>query len=97
MSAATVVIRQNRFIRAYGDARATSPGAAATPQQLGIRPSWIFNRMAAAGVFVHVGQGRYYLDAHAAHRFRARRRAKILILVGVCVLVWLIYIIARGR
>jgi len=93
MSAAAIFARQNRFIRLFEEAGATTPAAAVAPQQLGIRPSWIFNRMASAGVFIDVGDGRYYLDIPASRAFRSRRRTKVLTFAAIALLIFLLYLL----
>lgn len=95
-AAAVIVSRQNRFIRLYQKAQATHAAAAIAPEQLGIRRSWVFNRMAKAGVFVHAGEGRYYLDQHSADAFRAHRRAKALIGLAVVAILCLVYLLVRS-
>ena len=88
MTAASVVIRQNRYIRKFRQAGATSPETARTPAELGVRESWLFRRMADAGVFVDAGGGRYYLDAEETERYLDRRwmRLMVVTIIGLRVL-----------
>jgi succinate dehydrogenase/fumarate reductase cytochrome b subunit len=54
--------------------------------------------MVSRGVFVPVGDGRFYMDVGAADEFKRRRRKTALILVGVVLLLFLLWlIIVMGR
>jgi len=57
MSGAVVVMHQNRLMRRFQEAEATSPNAAKTPVEVGCRNSWTFHRMAARGVFIETDDG----------------------------------------
>ena len=84
-AAAAILIRQRRMIRRYRDAGAIDSLHACCPEDLGLRRSWLFNRMIDRGVFVPVGDGRCFLDLQGAQRFREiqRRRAGVLLIVAI--------------
>jgi hypothetical protein len=94
MSAVVVVMsrRRRRLIRAYLNAGATDPMRACTPQELGLRRSWIFDRLIDRGVFVPIADGRCFLDLDATDRyFRARRRGAVVVaLIAIGVLLFLV-------
>ena len=84
-----IVIRRNRLLRRFREAGATDPDHAVTFEALGERRSWIFERMAARGVFRANQEGGFYLDERAADFFRQRRMSAlllraVLVLIGCC-------------
>ena len=93
MSAAAIILKQNRLMRRFRAAGATDPATARRPADVGCRSGWIFRRMAARGVFVPVGDDKYYLDEDAAQTFVSQRRTRVLLVVAVAlvvlVFVWL--------
>jgi hypothetical protein len=78
MSGAAVVAAQNKLMRRFREAGATSPPSACTPEDVGCRNSWIFRRMTARRVFVEAKPGRYYIDEMASGDFIRMRRARML-------------------
>lgn len=92
MSAAAIIVRQNRYINAFADAGATSPQRATSLEELGQRDSWIFRRMVASGVFVPEKENRFSLEEAAGAGFIERRRrlardaARVLLLIFVLVM-----------
>jgi hypothetical protein len=90
MSAAAIILRQNRLMRRFRAAGATNPAAARVPRDIGCRAGWLFRRMAARGVFVPTLDGRFYLDENAAQSFVARRRARIGAVVAVLLVIYLV-------
>lgn len=96
MSAAVIVMRQNRYMRRFADAGATSAGQARSLAELDLRDTWIFRRMVAAGVFRPAGEDRWYLDTAGAEQFRSHRQSKVLIVVVAALLVWLFFMLAQS-
>lgn len=88
--AAAVVARQNRCLRAFHAAGATSPDSARTLADLHLRNSWVFRRMVARGVISRTADGRFYLDQAAADRFLRSRRTRVLLFVALAVVVAII-------
>jgi hypothetical protein len=86
MSGAVVVMHQNRLMRRFRDAKATTPKSARTLAEIGCRNSWIFRRMVAGGVFIETSDGRYYMDEDAARWFVKRRWRVILIFLAVVII-----------
>jgi len=91
MSGTVVVMHQNRLMRRFRDARATSPKSARTLAEIGCRNSWTFRRMVARGVFIETDDGRYYMDEDAAHWFVKRRWRVMLIFLAVLILLFVIW------
>ena len=77
-----VIIKQRRYLRAFSDAGATSPGAARTIEELGVHQSPLFRRMVRKGVFV-AQDGKFYMDRVAADAFRRRQRRTTIIALVV--------------
>jgi hypothetical protein len=93
MSAAIIVIRRKRLIRAFREAGATDRSRAATPEQLGCRRDWIFEQLVRAGVFVARDAGRYYLDEAAAAVFQAKFRKQSLIFTAIFLLILVVVLL----
>jgi hypothetical protein len=79
----STVLAQNRIMRRYAEAGATTPEKARRPEDLGLRESWIFLRLVNAGVLVECGEGRYRIDPEAVRIFVARRRRRAIVLLAV--------------
>ena len=94
MSGAAIVLKQKRLMRNFRAANATSPQTARIPEDIGCRQRWIFRRMVARGVFVPIGDGRFYMDEEAGRNFVQQRRIKALIalvIVGIGLVLYLIW------
>ena len=87
-AAAVIVLRRKQLIRVFREARATDSGRAVTLEQLGQRRSWIFDHMAARGVFIASGNDRYFMNEPVAEAFLAARRRRALAITGVLLLVF---------
>ena len=83
---AVIVMAQNRAMRRFAEAGATAPEHAVRMADLGVRRSWSVGRMIVHGVFVPVGDERFYIDLDAAARFRALRLRRMLICLVACLL-----------
>jgi len=91
MAGEYIIIKQNHYMRVFRKAEAVDRGRAKTLDELGMRETRIFRRMADRGVFVATGTGAYYMDQDAANEFVAWRRkraffALILILIAILAL-----------
>jgi hypothetical protein len=94
MSGAAIIMKQNRLMRNFRTANATSPALARMPEDIGCRQRWIFRRMAARGVFVPVGDGKFYMDEEAARNFVQLRRGRALItllILGIGLALYLLW------
>lgn len=89
---AVIVRRQNQFIHAFRRAGAVSPDTARGLDELSLRESWVFRRMAARGVFVHADGGRWYISEPAAKAFVRRRRVLMVSFVALAILIWVLVI-----
>lgn len=92
---AVIIIRQNQLIRSFREADAVDAENAVTLASLGKSETWIFRRMCDAGVFVAVGDGRYYLSAEGAEAFVARRWRRILVFLGIFLALFLALIAVK--
>ena len=94
MSAAAVIaLRRKKYIRRFAEQGATSPDHAIPVDAIGIRHSWVFDRMVKRGVFVGVGSDRYYMNEPAAKVFLAAQRHRALVIGGVLLLLFLGYLL----
>ncbi len=99
MSAAAVIaLRRKKLIRRFAEEGAISCDKAIPFAKTGVRRSWVFDQMVARGVFVPVGDDRYYLDEQSSQAFLARQRRRALVVGGILLLVLLVVLLAtRGR
>lgn len=93
MSGGVVIIRQNRLMRRFADAGATTPEAARMPAELECQDGWVFRRMVSRGVFVSVEGDRFYMDRAAAREFVRQRRTRMLWVIGAATVLWLLWVI----
>ena len=84
-------MHQNRLMRRFRDAKATDPKSARTLAEIGCRNSWVFRRMAARGVFIETGDGRFYIDEDAARWFVKRRWRVMVIFLAAAILLFVIW------
>lgn len=93
VAAAVIARKRRKILETFREAGALSAAGATPREELGLRKSVIFRRLARTGVLVDCGDERYYLDEEAAaraHRSRLQRAAVILTLVAVGLVVVLI-------
>lgn len=93
MSAAAIVVRQNRLMRHFREAGALDESSARTLEEIGERNSWIFRKMVQRNVFVMVGDGHYYMDELFAAQFVHDRRVRSLTLTAILLVVLVIVVI----
>jgi len=81
----SVILTQDRAIRAFRAAGATSPQSAKPFEEVGLKPTWVKRRLIARGVLLEAAPGAYYLDEERVTRFAARRRtvAIVILVIGV--------------
>lgn len=97
MSAAAIIIRRQREIfHRFLDAEAITPQSAQTLEQVGVRPRWIFHRLAARGVVVEVAPDRWYLDVEVMERFKEHQTRKLMILTAVLLVGFAIWLMLVG-
>jgi hypothetical protein len=97
MAGEYVIIKQNQYMRIFRRAEATDRGRAKTLDELSIRETHIFRRMADKRVFIADGRGAYYMDLHAAGEFVAGRRKRIFIMLVLALIALLILWAFNGR
>ena len=97
MSGAAIIIRQNRLMRRFREAGATSPPSAQALAMIGVRDSWIFRRMAARRVFLPTEDGRYYMDQARADEYVRQRRVRLWTIVAFLVALFLFVLVLQSR
>lgn len=95
MSGAAIIRKQNRLIKKFREANAINPQNAVLPEDIGCPQRWIFRRLAARGVFVPVGEGKFYMDEETARNFVERRREKVLTISIILMAAFLLYLLLR--
>ena len=92
-AAAVIILRRKKFIRRFAEQAATSPDRAIPFDVVGMRRSWIFKQMVSRGVFVAVGDDRYYMNEQAAEEFLEAQRRRVLTAAGILLVVSAIVVI----
>jgi hypothetical protein len=78
-AASAIVAIQNKYLKRFEQAGATSPETAVDLAEIGCRETHMFHRMIERNIFKTNAQGKYYLDLEAAEEFRRGRRARALV------------------
>jgi len=94
-AAAVIAAKRRRMIRLFREAGATEPEFACRPEDLGVRRSWLFDRLAQRGVFVLVADGRFFLDEAGVERYRQSRKTRALLALIVFGLIFLFLMMGR--
>jgi len=94
MSGASIIIhKQNKLIGLFNEAGAVDAEHAIFIDRFGIKRSFIFNRMAARGIFIKCEPEKFYIDNNAVPVFKEQRRSRALIaLVFVLIIAALLYV-----
>ena len=95
-AAAVILLRRKRFVRRFREHGATSPDKAIPFADVGMRRSWVFDQMVSRGVFVGAGNDRYWMDEPAAEAFLAVQRKRALIVTGILLVLFLIFLLAAS-
>jgi hypothetical protein len=80
---AGVVAMQNRYLRTFERAGATSPSTARTLAEVDLRDRQIFRGLVRRGYIVDAGAGRYYVDLERVAERRRRARRALMIVLGI--------------
>lgn len=92
-AAAVIILRRKKFIRKFAERGATSHDRAIPFEEIGMRRSWLFDQMVSRGVFVHVGQNRFYMNEQAAEALLAAQRTRAWIIGGALLLLFLVFLL----
>ena len=92
-AAAVIILRRKKFIRRFAEQDATSPDRAISFADVGMRRSWVFDRMVSRGVFVGLDHDRFYMNQEAARAFLAAQRRRVLTVAGILLVVSVIVVI----
>ncbi|MDF2840231.1 MAG: hypothetical protein K0Q99_1003 [Clostridia bacterium] len=96
MNGGTIIARQNRYMRTFKNAKATSPEKAKSLKKLGIAHMGVFSRMEKAGVFVQTEEDKYYMDIIQAESFIAKRAGYARIALGLVVFAVITVYLIKG-
>ena len=91
-----LALKRRQLIGTFDKVGATSATTARSREELGIRDSRLFRRLARRGVLHSAGDGTYFLDRLAAARDRRRRRLVVAI-VALLAVVGLAIALAGAR
>jgi len=97
MSAAAVIIRRRkRLVRRFAEEGALSSDQAIPFAKVGMRRSWIFEQMVSRGVFVAVGEDRYYMNERVAEQFLEAQRRRVLLGTLILFVVFVIVLLVSA-
>ncbi len=96
-AAAVIILRRKKFIRRFSERGAVSPDKAIPFADLKMRRSWVFEQMVNRGVFVSVGNDRFYMNQEAAAAFLEWQQKRALVLAAVMFVIGLAVLIAFCR
>lgn len=95
LAALVLALKRRQLVGAFDRVGATSPGAARRREELGIRDSRLFHRLASRGVLRATADGAYFLDRGTLARSR-RRRLVVLAIVALLVAVGVAVVLSGG-
>jgi len=84
-AAAAIIIKEKHIVEAFRQAGATSPGAAVSPDALGVHQRVAFRKLKAGAALREAGPGRFYLDEPSWEAMRSFRR-RVALVIGLFVL-----------
>ena len=96
LAAAVICRRERDLVGHFRRAGALTPETAQSSQVLGVHERLAWHRLVNRGVLRSASPGAFYLDEIAWEALRRTRRWRALVL-GLLVLVFAVYIAARGR
>ncbi|HNU50225.1 MAG TPA: hypothetical protein PKJ98_04825 [Verrucomicrobiota bacterium] len=96
-AAAVIILRRKKFVRRFKELGATSPERAVPFAEVGMRRSWVFDRMISRGVFVATGDDRFYVNEEAADAFLAAQRRRVRVVGGMLLVAFVIVLLASIR
>jgi hypothetical protein len=96
LAAAVIFRRERDLVGHFCRAGALTPETAQSSKALGVHERLAWQRLVNRGVLRSAGSGAFYLDESAWEALRRTRRWRALVL-GLLILVFAIYLAARGR
>ncbi|MDE3052893.1 MAG: hypothetical protein KGL38_07260 [Gemmatimonadota bacterium] len=81
--AAILIKRERQLVDHFRGAGATTPGAAKSPDELGVATRLAWERLVQRAVIREAAPGRYYLDEPSWEAQRALRRRMILVMLVI--------------
>src|SRR5437667_3436376 len=79
-----IIAKQNRYLRRFAEAGASTPTTAKALSDVGCRESGAFRGLVARGVFIECEPGKYFVDEQRAVAFRqCRRKQAVIVLMAL--------------
>lgn len=79
------IAKRNRYLRAFGNAGATTPRTPASLKGIGCRESSVFRRLVGRGLIVEGPPGQFYLNLDKVRAFQEAERGRALALLALVV------------
>jgi hypothetical protein len=74
--ASTIIHKQSKYIKLFNKIGAINEEHSIKLDEIGIRKSYLFNRMIYRGIFIECENGKFYIDNESALRFKTNMRIK---------------------
>lgn len=97
MGVSGIIAKQNSYMRAFRQHKASSPKSARNLKQLKITPTGVFYKMEKSGVFVKTEENTYYMDEEKAENFIKKRTFYARLLLGAVVFTGVVFYLIFGN
>jgi hypothetical protein len=84
-----IAAKMHKYFFRFENAGATSPEKSKTLESLGLHGGILFNRLLNEGVFIETSPGNYYVNSMNYDKYRAKRKKKVVMILGVVTLTFL--------
>jgi len=95
ITAVVVAGKPKRVVRAFEETQAVSSASARTLADLGLSDSRAVRKLTAAGVLSVTGDKRYYLNSERWGEYRAAKRRRAMVVLGLFVVVVVCYLLMQ--
>jgi len=85
-----IAAKIHKYFSRFENAGATSSDNSKTLQSLGLHGGLLFNRLLQNDVFIETSPGNFYVNRANYEKYRARRKKRVVMILGVITLTFLI-------
>lgn len=76
-----IVVRTRKMLNKFSDSGATSASMAKSPEELGIRQSFIFSKFVRRGILIPATDNKFYLNEENLAEYQRKKRTLVIPLV----------------